>query len=141
MMNAFWTRYRPTLTIALASIAFGLAVTPAQAAFCGVPDDIIPIQKLTIAAYPKISHRNHSIDQSYIRIIDINGTYASSVTDERAGRISFYWEKPTGTWTLASANHGPSGWPKEVLAFFEDDAKPSVGGQPSCNNPNWKSHS
>ena len=107
-----------------------LTVGPARAAFCGVPDDIAPVVKLTIATYPKVAHSTHAIDASYIRVLSVNGTYAYSVTDTGSQRITFYWEKPTGTWRFASANRPPGDWSKPLLSFFQ--------GDDSCNNPNWK---
>jgi hypothetical protein len=120
------------------ALAAGAATTPAQAAFCGQPFDVAPIVKLTIATYPKISHATHPIDQSYIRAIDVNGTYAYSVTEDSARTITFYWEKPTGTWSFVDANREPSTWPKPLLAFFESDRKSLNGAHPDCNNPDWK---
>jgi hypothetical protein len=121
---------RLTLTVVMAATAAVLTAAPAHAAFCGVPDDIAPVVKLTIATYPKIAHSNHAIDASSIRIVSINGTYGYSVTDTGSQRIPFYWEKPTGTWRFASANRAPADWSKPLLSFFQSDD--------SCNNPNWK---
>jgi hypothetical protein len=120
------------LTAVLATTGAVFLVAPARAAFCGVPDDIGPVVKLTIATYPKIAHSNHTIDASSIKSVSVNGTYAYSVTDTGSQRIPFYWEKPTGTWRLASVNRAPADWPKPVISFFQADD--------SCNNPNWKKH-
>lgn len=129
---------RLRIALALATIVTGLRAAPALAAFCGQPDDVNAIVKLTIATYPKVSHTRHAIDESYIRFVHVNGTYAYSVTSEGAQRIPFYWEKPTGTWRFVTANREPVGWPKPLLAFFESDEKTLPGASPDCNNPNWK---
>ena len=126
------------MSFSLAAIAATLTAAPAPAAFCGVPDDINPVVKLTIAKYPAISHANDAIDESYIRIVDVNGTYAYSLTDDGAHRIRFYWEKPTGTWGFVGANREPADWPKPLPGFFEGDDKALSSALPSCNNPNWK---
>ena len=123
---------RLTLTFVLATIGPALTVAPASAAFCGQPDDVAAVVRLTIATYPKISQSNHAIDASYIKIVEVNGTYAYSVTDTGSQRIRFYSEKPTGTWRFAAANRAPADWPKPLLSFFEADN--------NCNNPNWKKH-
>jgi hypothetical protein len=124
-------RQRLTLTLALAATGAAMTAVPARAAFCGVPDDINPVVKLTIATYPKVAHTK-AIDASYIKTVSVNGTYAYSVVDTGSQRTPFYWEKPTGAWQFASANKPPADFPKELLPFL-------TGGD--CNNPNWKKHS
>lgn len=109
------------LTSAIAAILLALPAVPAQAAYCGVPDDIAPIVKLTIATYPKISPAHGTIDQKNIKIVEVNGTYAYSVVDRDPKPMKLYWEKPTGTWHLAAANREPAGWSKQLLAFFNAD--------------------
>ena len=132
---------RLVIGLAFATMVAGLTAAPAPAAFCGQPDDVKAIVKLTIATYPKVSHAKHAIDESYIRFLDVNGTYAYSITSEGARSIPFYWEKPTGTWRFVTANREPAGWPKPLLAFFESDVKTLPGASPDCNNPNWKKRS
>ena len=124
-------RLTPTLVLAIAGTLF--AVAPASAALCGEPFDTAPIVKLTIATYPKIGHATRAIDASYIRIVSVNGTYAYSQTDIGSERIPFYWEKPTGTWHLASVNRAPADWDKMIVSFLQDDG--------NCTNPNWKKRS
>lgn len=121
------------LAFVLATIGAVLTVAPARATFCGQPFDVTPVVKLTIAAYPKIARSSHAIDASSIRTLEVNGTYAYSVTDTGSRRIRFYWEKPTGTWRFAAANRAPADWPKPLVSFFESGD--------NCNNPNWKKHS
>jgi hypothetical protein len=130
--------FRLALRLALAAIYAGLTAAPAWAAYCGVPDDIKPIVKLTIATYPRVSHTSHTIGESMIRIVSVNGTYAYSVTDDGSARIRFYWEKPTGTWHFVSANHAPAGWEKPLLEFFQASDTAPAGSPSACNNPNWK---
>jgi len=124
--------FRFTWSFALAIAGAALTVAPAHAEFCGIPYDLTPVTKLTIATYPKVSHSNRAIDESYIKNLSVNGTYAYSLVDTGSQRVSFYWEKPTGTWSLKAANHAPADWDKQILSFLVNDD--------NCNNPNWKKH-
>jgi len=132
-MPAFSELQRLALASALAMTGAVVTAAPAKAEFCGIPDDIGPVVKLTIATYPKVSHASHTIDASSIKVVSVNGTYAYSLTDTGSQRIPFYWEKPTGTWRFATANHAPADWDKQIVSFLTNSD--------NCNNPNWKKRS
>jgi hypothetical protein len=128
-------------TIALCACAIALAAAPARAAFCGPAGDVAAVEKLTIQAYGKASQASHTIDDSYVRIIDVSGNYAYSLTDEDAGPIAFYWNKQNGAWAYVPGAKYPATWPAAIRDGFDKVGTGMLSGNTLCTNPNWKSRS
>lgn len=132
---------RSIRTLALAAAAIGLAAAPARAAFCGPSADVAAVEKLTIHTYGKTSQMSHPIDDSYVRIVDVTGSYAYSLTDEDAGPIAFYWHKQNNAWTYVPGQTNPATWPQAVRDGFDKVGTGMLSGNTLCTNPNWKSRS
>ena len=128
-------------TIALSAFALALAAAPARAAFCGPAADVAAVEKLTIETYGKTSQSSHPIDDSYVRIVDITGNYAYSLTDEDAGPIAFYWQKRNNAWAHVPGQTYPATWPQAVRDGFDKVGTGMLSGNTLCTNPNWKSRS
>jgi hypothetical protein len=129
---------RPVQIVALAMGALVLAAAPARAAFCGSSSDVAAVEKLTIQTYGK-SAPAHPIDDSYVRVIDVAGDYAYSLTQEDAGPIAFYWQKHDGAWTYVPGLQYPASWPAPVRDSFDKAGTGMLSGNTLCTNPNWKS--
>ena len=84
---------------------------------------------------------SHPIDDSYVRIIDVTGNYAYSLTDEDAGPSAFYWLKQNNAWTYIPGQKYPATWPQAVRDGFDKVGTGMLSGNTLCTNPNWKSRS
>jgi hypothetical protein len=128
----------PVLIAALALGALGLAATPARAAFCGSSSDVAAIEKLTLQTYAKLSH-GRVVDDSYVRVIDVDGNFAYSLTQEDAGPIAFYWQKNDEAWTYVPGLSYPATWPAAVRDRIDKVGTGMLSGNTLCTNPNFKS--
>ena len=125
--------------VALSACGLVLAAAPARAAFCGPAGDVAAIEKLTIATQNQMSSGNHPIDDSYVRLIDVTGTYAYSLTQQDAGPLAYYWLKAGGAWTLVPGQTYPATWPADIRDGFDKVGNGMLSGNTTCTNPNWKS--
>jgi hypothetical protein len=127
----------PIQIAALVFGALGLAAAPARAAFCGPSTDVAAVEKLTIQTYAKAAPA-HPIDDSYVRIVDVNGSFAYSLTEEDAGPIAFYWQKHDDAWTYVPGLSYPATWPATVRDGFDKVGTGMLSGNTLCTNPNWR---
>jgi hypothetical protein len=130
----------PILIAALAVGTLILAAAPARAEFCGPSSDVAAVEKLTLQTYGKAPNA-HQIDDSYVRIVDVAGNFAYSLTDEDAGPIAFYWTKRNDTWTYVPGTRYPAAWPVTVREGFDKVGTGMLSGNTLCTNPNWRSRS
>jgi hypothetical protein len=129
---------RSISSVALAACALALVAAPARAAFCGPAGDVATIEKHTIQTFNQAS-QSHPIDDSYVRIVDVTGSYAYSLIQMDAGPMAFYWRKQDDAWTHVPGQSYPATWPADIRDGFDKVGTGMLSGNTLCTNPNWKS--
>ncbi|HUY41831.1 MAG TPA: hypothetical protein VMV82_09720 [Candidatus Dormibacteraeota bacterium] len=107
--------------------------TPAPAAYCGPPATTTTLEKLSITTYPGPHYpKYHSIDATYVRMIDVHDGYAMSMTEEDRGPIFYFWFLSDRGWVYVPTLGPPASWPTQVRQHFNND----INADPMrCLNP------